>query len=272
MSWLGDPFTSDVLGGLAGAVVVPAEVDAMIERDGTCGQYRRARACPCVAPDTNAPRADCPTCKGVGWLYPESLRLPAKALAGSRETNFRMMQAGQLLTGDLVATFPTSLGLPSMMDLWLPNGEQHRVRERRRRAFREHRPEVQTNIQRDLGYGTPAALPSIAPREPLSERLRYPEVLAVESVSWFIDPDAAPENRQLVEGIPGVDFVLLEGSIKFQPARGPADGTTYVVQYLAPACYVISATLPVFRHLTGAQQPYRTAMNRLDRLGSPDLA
>lgn len=252
-----------------GIEVDPALIDLMIERDGTCGEYRRATLCPCVQPDTRTPRGDCPTCRGVGWLYPQTGRCPMKALAGSRETTARLMAAGHLLSGDLVATFPTRLGLPGMRDLWLPNGETHRVRESHRYRFREYRPEAQSEIEQDLGFVRTLPLPPTVPREQLNEQLRYPEVQLVERVSWFDSPDAAPADRTLVVGVPGIDYDIVDGTVRFK-ARSPEPGATYVVEYVAPACYVVANALPVFRHVTGHQQPYRTAMNRMDRLGTPD--
>lgn len=251
-----------------GLTINPAEVNGLIERDGQCGEYRRALRCPCARLETDSARSDCPVCRGMGWRYPAALRRTTMALSGSRDGTHRYGVPSDQQDGTMMATFLTSEYVPAKHDLWLPEGEVHSVSEVRWYRQVTYAPVVMSSLDQAMGR-TPTR-PSYAPSEELGERLLYPEVSRVDSVSWFTSPD--DPKRQIIDGIEGQDWRLQDGSIFFiEGGRRPPPGAAYAVSYQGPACYMIFEHIPPMRYMPGNVMPYRARLGRLDRVGGTDL-
>ncbi len=275
MGWEGDPFAfgSLPLLGASRLRVDPGVIDALIEQDGTPGEYRPGSLCPCRQPESGIARGDCPICRGIGWYYPVEKRCACvRALAGSRTLERKILAAAQPIDGSIKVTFPSRMQ-PARMDLWLPRGETHVIHEQHVRRGAEYRPALQTAIERDLGFAQPPSPTASSPRDIRSEQLRYPEITDIDEVSWITDQDRAPSMRKLVIGVRGMDWRLKDGAIEFvDGGRGPLAGESYAVKYHAPACYVVDMEEPRFREVTGLRQPYQVTLKRLDVFGSPDVA
>ena len=232
------------------------------------GSYRPAELCPCHSVEERKADAGCPECHGNGVRHPASRFIATRVLMASRNATAKPGAVGDWTMGSAEATFPSAIQ-PATNDLWLPGGsEVHIVNEAKRYTFQVD-PAVHRGVYDDnLGYETIRS-PGL-PDAPRSERLLYPEVTQLLSVTWF-DREFAPDRR-LVTGRQGVDYRLRDGAVEFLDGGArPERGAGYSVQYKAPACYVVAAAQPAYRHVTGNRMPFRVSMQRLDRRGEQDV-
>lgn len=250
-----------------------AEIDGLILRDGTprapCwGSYRPGELCPCLGLEERKADAGCPECHGIGVRHPAARYIKTRALVSARSSTFTHANVGDWTMGSATATFPSCIQ-PATNDLWLPgDGEAHVVNEAKRYGYQvdpvAHRAEF------DLNLGYESTRSAELPEAPLSQRLLYPEVTSLISVTWF-DRENHPERR-VVTGRPGVDYRLRNGVVEFlDGGERPNRGAGYVVQYKAPACYVVAASQPAYRNVIGNQMPFKVTLQRLDKRSEQDV-
>ena len=85
----------------------PAAFDAFL--GGNIGQrfiWRKASACPCINPNSGAPKAGCPHCFGKGFIYAKPI--PATAGVANQQTQLQWAKMGLWETGDAVISIPQS--------------------------------------------------------------------------------------------------------------------------------------------------------------------
>lgn len=261
------------LGMFPGLQVSAQTIDDVILRDGTprapCwGSYRPAELCPCLSVEERKADAGCPECHGIGVRHPVERYIRTRALVSARQSTLTHANVGDWTMGSAQATFPSCIQ-PATNDLWLPgDGEQHVVNEPKRYGYQVDPATHGGAYDQNLGYESTRS--AEIPERPLSQRLLYPEVSALISVTWF-DRELQP-NRRVITGRPGVDYRLRGGEVEFlEGGNRPERGAGYSVQYKAPACYVVGVSQPAFRQVTGNQLPFKVQLQRLDKRGDQDV-
>lgn len=234
-----------------------AELDGVIDQAGHPCELRRAVTCPCQRGDTVLPGTGCEDCRGLGWVYPETLREgPIRILVSGRNESAQPEPAGSHSEGRVSLTFPSRI-TPGFGDLVLPENTVHLVHETRVHAARAVNP-----------YTLPSSLEStlFQPPEvrPAEDRLLYPDIEAIEALLWKND------QGDLVLGREGLDYELQQDRIRWRPGRGPRAGTSYSVRYRAPAAYIVQGEVAP-RTEGGSRLPYRCSGLKLERLGRPDV-
>ncbi len=228
------------------------ELSDLIEVSGTGAELRQAMLCPCGRIETRQPRVNCPSCKGIGFTYPDHLRSPVVVLLLSRTVRQRMEAAGLHASGTSKASFPLGI-IPANGDMLLPGDEVFVVQEQVHRAVAQ----VDQSELRSL-----ASAP-IDPK-PLSltggDDLLYPDVTVIEAMS-YVDP----VTRKQTFAKEGVDFTRVLNHITWAPNRGPAVGGAYAVRYRAPAIYVCGDDGAPMRGESTTTYPYACTVQRLDR-------
>ncbi len=211
----------------------PDEFDAQLEAHGTPALWRRARTCPCVDPDTGAPNIECPYCLDQpGTLWDDGV--PITVFAPARRRKDLYNAAGHLLEGVVTLTFPTSV-TPGHLD-WIELTAAECVVNRETHKRGELDP---------LGRS--------------AERLRFPDVLAVESIDAIV-------GGVLQTYLPDTEFTVgFDASIQW--VTGPPAQTLYTVRYVARPVYVCWG--PESRDEGGAKQPTRCLAQRLDFFRQP---
>lgn len=228
----------------------------LIESRGVGCMLRRAVRCPCQRIETRQPRMGCPTCKGLGYAYPEELTTPTVAIVQSRSARRQNMGSGQQVTGTCSVTFLPGI-IPAQGDQIIPDGDEHAVQQVLRRSVAQVVPEVVR--------GRATAPEHLAPViRATTEALLYPDVTRVEALHWL------DGEGRLRMGIEGRDYRRVDNVIEFLGDSGPAPGTAYTIRYRAPAVYVLSPAEPVAR-TAELDFPYKCEAQRLDRWGEGDL-
>lgn len=227
------------------------EIDDQILLHGNCGELRRAVRCPCARIDTNTANAACQTCRGVGWVYPETLREPMIFLDHSRSGNPKPQGPGMLSDGTISVTLPCGT-TPAKGDLLLPTDDVVVVHEQFHRDVQQ--VSTRTLADRQVVHGQ------------RSRRLRtrraallYPDVVSIDALFWKL-------GEQLVQGVQGRDFRLVDGAIEWLAGESPAEGEGFSVRYQAPAAYIIHNSMPLFRHEAGNSMPWSVQAQRLDKV------
>lgn len=237
----------------------PLEFDALLRAHGSPVEYRPAIACPCVRIDTRMPAGTCPTCKGLGRVYPEALRKQVTVLDTQRSATLRLERAGLAAQGTIQLTFPVGV-IPALGDMVLPCGDVHIVQET---LFRDGTRRVTDAMIRDARRA-PDHLP-VAQRE-RTERLLYPGISCIELAS-YINADGA-----FVMATEAQYTIDADSRWTWKEGFGPAPGAAWTVRYRAPAAYVVYTSSPMFRHEGGGgPMPYRVQAQRLDKVSAEDL-
>jgi hypothetical protein len=238
----------------------PREFDAQIISSGTRGTLRHGLICPCQRIETSAPRINCPSCRGVGWLYPEGEACETYMRAGSRQAHAKLRAAGILKEGQEQAM---ALSGAQVMrgDLWQPCGEVQGVQQ----VIRHDQQQVNTNLLRDTirrqSHTDTVKIPG-----PRVEKLLYPDVTSVE---WVYYENADGVATRAIEG---VDFQLVGREIRWAEGAGPPPGKAYTCRYWAPTSYLVEDMLPAWTEEGGQKLPWRVTLRRLDRIQEADIA
>ena len=235
----------------------PSELDDLIGMHGIACRYRRAVICPCARIETNQPRAGCPNCNGLGFLYPKDLEDEIVALVLNRNPRRTAAAPGEFITGSVVITFPLGT-VPGRGDMVLPTLERHTVHQLVRRAEMQVDPVVVASRATAPDHAAPKV--GVA-----GDRLLYPDIVEVDDCYWL------DEDQGLHRGKAGADFVLKSGAVTWKDGHGPKPGRAYSVRYMAPAAYVVYPSEPLLRAEAENFYTYRAEAQRLDRWGSPDL-
>ncbi len=250
----------------------PEEQYELIRQNGVLCEYRPATRCPCARIETKMPRINCPHCGGRGFVYRREDRIEdLPCLVQSRDPARSFKSAGELLSGSARITIGRRdscecdpVVIPCQGDLLFPGGEMHTVTELITRA----RNQVDTQRPPLSALFTDGAAP--APAVPVEDRIKYPEILDVESCSW-IEPLENGRVGKLIFGAHGFDFRIVDDRVVWLDGRGPAAGETYSVRYRARACYALRPGEPLYRSDGDRQFPYRVEGRRLDLWGASDL-
>jgi hypothetical protein len=234
----------------------PEEYDRLIEAHGNSCEYRRAMLCPCRRIDAGTPALGCKHCRGLGYLYPPSMRMPMILLDVSRSGNLKLVAAGLVAQGQISLTFPRGF-LPGRGDIVLPDGDLHLVQEQLWRGGTRRVPREALREDRE-----PGAVPLV--QRPRLERLLYPCEVQIEAVYYI-----AGENLHCAR--PSEYTLTDDNRWTWREGFGPEEGEAWSIRYRAPAAYMVENASPVFRHEADEGCPYRVEAKRLDRLGPDDL-
>lgn len=235
----------------------PLAFDREIVAHGTYGQIHHAQVCPCARVETSAPRAGCPSCKGIGWLYPETMRCQTWMMLAGRDGRRTSTAAGAIGDGRVIATAHSS-AKPGRGDVWYPCGEEHVVHQQLRRASQQvNQADLRAALlgQRRTNNDTVQA--------PRIERVLYPNA-RVESCFYELDEGGA------TEAVLDVDFRIVDQAITWI-GRQPSPGVGYTLRYTAPAAYMIADVRPQARMEAGQNMPWRVELERLDKMQANDL-
>ncbi len=204
--------------------------DGEIRAHGAPAIWRRARFCPCAEENTGHPALDCTVCngEGVNWDAGQALRL----LAINRVRDEVYDAAGQRMEGLVWLTFPTGIS-PGHLD-----------------RVELQASVVPVNNERHVRGATRK------PGGPSTERLRIYPALSVEYCEAKVD-------GELAQYAFFTDFVIQpDGTISWQPNRGPSAGTAYTMRYTVRETFLCWA--PVSRDEGGQRMPYRCRAQRYD--------
>lgn len=240
----------------------PAEFDAEIISHGTRGKLRHGVICPCQRIETGAPRINCPSCRGVGWLYPDGDGDTCETymLSSGRTVNAKLRAAGMLKEGQEQSM---ALSKAQIMrgDLWQPCGEVQGVQQQIRHDLQQ----VDTNRLRDTirrqSHTDTVKIPAVR-----VEKLLYPDVTSIEVVYYENAEGVATRARE------GVDFQLVGREIQWTPGAGPPPGKGYTCRYWAPTSYLVEDMLPSWTEEGGQKIPWKVTLRRLDRIQEADIA
>ncbi len=210
---------------MSGPELSPEWFNDQLDQMGQNVLWRRAAACPCRDVHSGAARQGCPTCKGKGQFWPDAPVRCRTGLAGMKVAR-AYQQFGTWETGDCIFTIPSDSALYAC-------GEFDRVL---MLDSSEPFSEVLTRGQLDRVFG---------------------QVLAIDTVFYFGDPDAPP----LRAGRPRWDA---DGNLTWA-AGAPPDGVQYTVRGRKRQEYYVFTELPQDRaHFGGLDLPRRVQMRRLD--------
>lgn len=241
----------------------PQRLQSLIERHGVSGELRRSMICPCVRSETGRARLDCPSCLGLGRLYPAHAREPLCVLLLNRNPMGSDAEPGAMVRVDATMTLPLPI-VPGRGDMFVPDREQHVVDE----VFHAGRLDADAEVLAEEEL-TGISLESQGSQS-RSFTLRYPAdvtgcPLVVEHVSWW-------DGQQARMGTEGEDWWLDGRELVFAPGAGPSQGEAHVsVRYRAPAAYVVEHNPAFYRAGSGVTVPFRCGVSRLDKMGKRDL-
>ena len=243
------------IGKFAGFHIDVQELNELIEMHGIGAEWRKAVRCPCLRVETMRPTVSCRHCNGLGYTHPESGHVPLIVFLLNRQPARKILQVGEYVTGQVTVTFP-SPHIPGEGDLIVPDNEVHLVHDTIWRGGQQ----IDNRAMMARTEHPDQAPPKNRPPE---ERLRYPDVLEVQSIHWI---SAAGDLCEAKQG----DYKLVKNQITWKAKRGPVVGSAYTVRYLAPAMYQLQPSEPIARMEATSLFPYRTTGYRLDRIGEPD--
>lgn len=94
-----------------------ARIAGLIERTGIPTSWEQAFPCPCINPETNQPRSDCPICHGRGYAYTKQVML--NVAYQSNEKQPFSGYYGEIDTGTTLATPQiTENGIENGISIW----------------------------------------------------------------------------------------------------------------------------------------------------------
>lgn len=206
----------------------PNAFAAMLDNFAEPARYRNAFACPCVNRATGSPRANCPQCGGVGWLWSAPRDFNVAVASGSVQQTWARM--GRYESGDTVVSIPhTSIAYqiaPFDRVLFLANAD------------------VKSE-----------ALTRGAPNERITGAVR-----SVDRVFWF-DANGVP-----VEG--SRPTVNADGTLAWPALGAPPPGQQYSITYQRLLEYFAFTQFANDRNKHGGLPlPKRMVLRRFDLLG-----
>lgn len=234
--------------------------EALLAHGSAC-EHRQAILCPCVRIETSQPDISCSHCRGVGYLYPVSMRQPLIVLDTQRNATMKWAQAGLMQDGTVMMTFPCGI-IPGRGDLILPDNDVHVIQEH---LFREGSRRVDDSMLRDER----TRVIKEQRKRPLgsrNEKLIYPTDVCVEA-AFYIDADDV-----LVPLTEGMHYKLGPSNTwLWLDDWGPPPGKATSVRYQAPAAYMVEGSSPRLRQESTESMPYAVTLKRLDRVSPDDL-
>lgn len=258
-----------------------AEFDDMIGARGVLVDFWSAQACPCARQESQAPRADCLACYGMGWLYPKRLRKEQiRILLAGLGDQRRSDGAGNQISGTAsICTFPTEV-YPKPGSLILRKDQEHLVEE----LVTRRNPLVSASMVATMRYSELETGTYIREGE---DRLRYPYVERIEGI-WRWSSETKKEALRMFgkpfEGltnnqkgvvrettcpeVPMGAYELHGNVIRWKDGFTPKPGDVYSVRYRARATYMIIDE-PSFRSDEDEHLPYKCRAVRYDSW-SPD--
>lgn len=240
-----------------------AELDNLVRAHGVRGELRHGVICPCTRPETHSPRGSCPSCKGIGWLYPQRLRCQTYMTMQDRETAIKHTDAGVLTDGDVLATALSST-VPERGDMWLPCGERHTIHQI---LWRRQQQVSQTDLRARLREQDRTANP--VPLKPRLERLLYAD--STNHICHYEIDEPTTNDKRVVEAVAGRDFVVIGQDVRWVEGVGPEPGRAYTMRYDAPAAYIVSRKVSRYREEAGQPLPQRCVLAQLDKMQDRDI-
>jgi hypothetical protein len=237
------------------------ELNEALLTHGSAAEWRRGVLCPCARIETGVAAVSCKQCRGVGFLYPASMREPLIVLDTSRSSTLKWAQAGLMAEGTVMFTFPCG-ALPGNGDLVLPDNDVHIVQEHlwRDRTLRVRDSQLREDRDRMI------AAQRKRPLRGRTERLLYPTDVCVE-VAYYLDA-----QDELVLAQEGIHYKLgPENTWEWLDSWGPPSGQAVSVRYRAPAAYMVEGSVPRLRSENSEAMPYVVTAKRLDRISADDL-
>lgn len=241
-----------------------AELRDVIRQHGIGAELRRSLVCPCLRRESRQPQIDCPSCYGLGRLYPSSMRESVEVLLTARNPRREDMPAGVVFPGDAQCTFDLGT-LPGRGDMLLPDGDVHVVDQVLYPAG------VITGTAAVSARATAAGLGDVTPVAPSAPSLRllYPGLnalgepdLCIEALGWW-------DGTETRLGEEGVDFEVFGGNqILWLGGTVP---TAISVRYVAPSAYIVEYDPAKFRTEAGLGYPFKCTVHRLDKWAQRDL-
>lgn len=241
----------------------PRELDNLIRATGSRGELRKGVLCPCARPETHSARGSCPSCKGVGWLYPDGLRCAGYMTMQDRTISIETSSAGVLTDGEVVAT-SLSIMSPERGDMWVPCGEVHTIHQ----TLWRKQQQVDGNDLRARLRDQDRSNNGVVSK-PRLERILYAN--STNHICHYEIDDPATNDKRVVEAVVGRDFFVIGQDVRWVQGVGPAAGRAYTLRYEAPAMYVVARKVPRFRSEGGQNLPQRCVMSQLDKLQDRDL-
>lgn len=206
----------------------PAAFNALLGNMGEWFLWRKSSACPCINPNSGAPKAGCPYCSGKGRIW----ATPVRAIAGVASSKIQLEWAklGLWESGDKVLSIPESSPLYDI-------GQFDRV--------------VSETDTDDF------SLPLI--RGAPTERIHGP-IEKITRVFWFGSDNA------IVEG--GIPVVAANGTLTWPDGGEPPAGFTYSISGVKRAEYYCFGPFSVDRMKhAGARLPRRIVLRKFDLFG-----
>lgn len=240
-----------------------AELQDVISQHGIGAELRRSLICPCLRRENRQPQIDCPSCNGLGRIYPESAREPVEVVLTARNPRKEDQTAGVMFPGDAQCTFALGI-LPGRGDMLLPDGDVHVVDQ-------VLYPNVVTDNSAVTARAAAAGLGDVTAIATATPELRllYPGLnalgrpeLCIEQLGWW----DGTETRLAVEG---VDYELVQGNLVRW--LGSTTPTAISVRYTAPSAYIVEYDPAKFRAEAGIGYPFKCTVHRLDKWAQRDL-
>ena len=237
----------------------PRAFDSEIVSHGTEGKLRHGLICPCQRIESGYARINCPSCRGVGWIYPDEMVCETYMLASGRGGNTVPQAAGMTVDGQMMA-LALSSAVIGRGDLWRPCGEVHVVQQIIHRAQQQ----VDTNMVREV-IRRQSHTDTVKIPKPRVEKLLYPEVQSIDWLYYENEDGVATPARE------GVDYNLVGNEVRWLTGAGPLPGKGYSCRYRAPAAYLVENAVPRWREEGGQKMPWSVTLRRLDRVQDADL-
>tara|TARA_R110000824_G_scaffold54028_2_gene149065 strand:- start:19272 stop:20048 length:777 start_codon:yes stop_codon:yes gene_type:complete len=233
------------------------EYNGLLLAHGSGAEWRRAILCPCVRIETRQPNVSCQDCRGIGRLYPDSMRDPLIVLDTSRTATMKWAAAGLIAAGSITLTFPCG-EIPGVGDMILTDCDIHVVNEF---LFEQGTKRVTDGMLREHRTRPDHRKRALVGR---SARLMYNDA-QIECITY-----KSAEGDLVFAG--KTDFTLhSDGTLEWHKGYGPQPGHAASVRYRAPAAYVIHSSAPMLRREHGENMPYRVSAMRLDKISPDDL-
>lgn len=211
----------------------PAKFNVLLNNLGQSFGMRRASACPCLEIETNAPKPNCPQCKGIGWLWGASVT--GTSGIASQKIQREWANFGLWQSGDVVLTIPSDSPLYVM-------GPYDRV------------------VMLD---STEAF--SFVRRRGIDDTQPVPWA-SIERVFW-LDEDEA----QVVSTLPVISGLGLVWGDPEVDETIPAPGQQYsITGRKHPEFYMLQELVQDRAHHHGRDLPRRVVLRKLDLLGRRD--
>ena len=205
----------------------PGKFNTHLAKLGQNFSWRRAYACPCISPHSNAAKATCPLCKGKGRMWSTAVSGVAGIAGQAIQTAWA--QFGTAESGDVVLTIPSDSPL-------YPMGQFDRV--------------VMSDSSQPF---------SIVLTRGMNDVMRYP-VVNIDRVYWL-----NPAGTAVVEG--GIPTASSAGVLTWVSGEPPVGTQYNITGRQRPEFFAYQDFPRDRAHHSGAPLPRRVVIRRYDLYG-----